>query len=191
MNQNERIKIGEMWIGIAAMFGKEISSTALKIMLDAISDLPFEKTYLAMNDWVKSSKQSRHPFPAELRSLVNPQLEDLDQGKLLASKINEAVSKFGYSNYAKAMEYIGPIGKKVVDRFGGWSYLCENLGSNIQTGMFIAQARDVIAAMTKEEMIFNENQIEYKKNENLIEGGLQKVDFGTLVSKIEKKYNEK
>lgn len=188
--QEQRNKFAASYITACKFFDKEVPIEMAKMAVDALQDLDFDKCVQAL---IKHMNVNGKFWPkiSDIRSIVKPELDHVDNAKLISLKINEAVSKYGYSNYAKAMEYIGPIGKKVVDRFGGWSYLCENLGSNIQTGMFIAQARDVIAAMTKEEMVFNENQIEYKKNENLIESGLQKVDFGSLVSKIEKKYDEK
>ena len=58
MNQDERFKIGSMWLGIAEMNGKEISATSLGMMLDAVSDIPFEKVFNAMQSWIKESKIS-------------------------------------------------------------------------------------------------------------------------------------
>lgn len=187
--QEQRNKFAATYISACKFFDKDISIEMAKMSVDALQDLDFDKCVQAL---IKHMNVNGKFWPkiSDIRSLVSPELDNSDNAKILSLKINEAVSKFGYSNYSKAMEYIGPIGKKVVDRFGGWSYLCENLGSNIQTGMFIAQARDVIYSMQKEDLVINENQIEYR-NKNIIESGLQKVDFGSLVSKIEKKYNEK
>lgn len=182
MNAFERQQIGDKWLDIAAMFGKDISIQSLKMMLNAVDHLDFEKTNQALDKWVKTTKLGRHPYPSELITLVSPELDESDIAKIIAGKIQEAVSKFGYSNYNDAMTFVGPLGKKVVDRFGGWSYLCENLGLNIQIGTFIAQARDMIISLQKTPEVYNENQISYEDKKQIGEG-LQQGDFKSLIIK--------
>jgi hypothetical protein len=52
------------------------------------------------------------------------------------------VPKVGYCNAGQAEKYIGPDGWRIVQRQGGWTYICENLGRNLNPGTFQAQLRD-------------------------------------------------
>ena len=72
MTQQERIGIGELWLNLAAMYGKEIQRQALGFMLDSISDLDADRVAAAMREWAKSPKHRQHPLPGELRTLVQP-----------------------------------------------------------------------------------------------------------------------
>ncbi|WP_289460478.1 hypothetical protein, partial [Klebsiella pneumoniae] len=65
----------------------------------------------------------------------------------VSGRIREAISKFGYANQQDAREYIGSLGWKVVERFGGWIYLCENHGLDLNPLTFFAQARDSVISI--------------------------------------------
>lgn len=143
MNSDERVQIGELWIGLAQTYGRDLSRAALTVMLNAISDLQFDAVKKAMNQWAGYSKLNRHPSPAELREIILPTIPTLTTAREAASRAIEAVSKFGWCNSADARSYIGELGWKGVERFGGWQYVCENLGTTLDVTIFQAQLRDI------------------------------------------------
>jgi hypothetical protein len=144
MNQQEKIKVGEMWIGLAQMYGKDIPAVVMKLMLDAISDLDAMRVLQCMNHWAMNSKIGRHPLPAEIREFVFPKLDPKDAGREVALRIREAVTKYGWNNATPAREHIGESGWGVIERMGGWLHICENLGAEIQETTFMAQCRDAV-----------------------------------------------
>jgi len=46
-------------------------------------------------------------------------------GQEICSKIETAIKRFGYSCYADAMNFVGPIGQQVVRLCGGWDAVCQ------------------------------------------------------------------
>lgn len=148
MIQQDRARIGEQWYALAQMYGREIPRAALTMMLNSIDDLDADSIISALEKWVKISKQNRHPMPAEIRELVCPE-ENISieaQAREISARICGAIPKFGWCNSKDAREHIGPAGWLVVERQGGWNYLCQNMGVNINPTSFQAQIRDQVAA---------------------------------------------
>lgn len=167
LNQNERNILSKKLLEIAILYGKEITPEFISMFISSMDNyfkMTLEKYFDALEKYTSDSKNKFFPTPILLREYLDPKLDESDNAKLLSLKINESVSRFGHSNYELAMNYIGPIGKRIVERFGGWNYLCENLGSNIQVGTFIAQSREVIVSMQKEKICFENEQIEYNND---------------------------
>lgn len=142
MNANERVKVGEYWIGLAQMYGKDIPQMSLRIMLDAVDDIPANEILISLEEWSKNSKQNRHPLPGELRQLLKKELSVDAKANESANKIRQSITKFGWSQPKQAREYMGELAWAVVERFGGWLYICENHGLELNPLTFHAQARD-------------------------------------------------
>lgn len=143
MINEERIKVGEAWLALAQVYEKDISKASLSMMLDSVDDLPSKKILDALRIWSRTSKQSRHPYPAEIRQLILPEIEDLVIANEAASRVMQAVPKFGLHGWEEAKKFVGELGWLIVSRFGGWGYLCENLGVSLSVTMFQAQAREI------------------------------------------------
>lgn len=147
MNQQERQIVGENWLGLAQMYGKDLQPMTLKIMLDAVDDLEASSVVNALHEWTRTSKSSRHPLPAEIRTIVKPELSPDAVANEAASRIRAAIAKHGWANPTEAREYIGDLGWKIVERCGGWLYICENHGVELNPLTFHAQARDQAKAI--------------------------------------------
>lgn len=167
MNQQQRTQIGEIWLGLAAIYGKEIQRPALKILLDSVSDLDPVKVIHFLNEWPKVNKTGRHPYPSEVRSAINVEPESKDVANELARKIDKAISRYGYTweqgyyhstgNYWEGggahhisfkdavIAELGEIGWHVICARGGWQRLRES-ANEMQEGQFIAQLRDQVQA---------------------------------------------
>lgn len=142
MNGTERVAIGELWLGLAAMYGREIPRAALSLMLNAIADLDAARVELAMNEWVKSSKNRMHPLPGDIRAMVEPVVDIDSAAREIAGRITGAITKFGWCNARDAEISIGEAGWRVVQLWGGWMSLCQNHGLKIDPNAFYAQARE-------------------------------------------------
>jgi hypothetical protein len=160
MNSQDRIQIGELWITVAAMYGKEILRPALKLMLDAIGDLPVEPVIKAFEGWVKTSKAKTYPLPADIRDLVTPSVDDRNIALDLAKRISGAISRrgwtwpsnFHYEGFASFEEAViaelGELAWVVICRRGGWQKIHDEY-FEVDTGIFTAQLRDHIESVIK------------------------------------------
>lgn len=144
MTEHERKHIAKIWHGLAQMYGREIHTTALGMMLNAVDDLNFHEIEKALNDWARESKLGRHPFPAEVREKLKPTLNVKDVAREDAMRIVQAVSKFGYMRGSDAKTFVGERGWVAVERWGGWGYVCSSLGVTIELNAFVAQTRDML-----------------------------------------------
>lgn len=149
MNQQERTAVGSVWLSIAQMYGKEISRHTLGMMLDALSGQDPKKVLDFLNDWIKTSKQGRHPYPSEIIEGVNPKSDPESLAQEAATRVLAAIGKFGWTQPAQAHEYIGELGWKGVQAFGGWLFICENTGKSISQQTLFAQIRDIARATQK------------------------------------------
>lgn len=72
-------------------------------------------------------KQDHFPSLRELNQALSGTLDDDTLSKITALNILGAIQKFGWCNWPEAKNYIGELGVKIVDRFGGWPNVCEML----------------------------------------------------------------
>ncbi len=166
MTKEERIRIGEFWLGLASMYGREITKPALTIMLNAVEDLPYAKVLSALEDWSREPNHKSHPLPGDIRAKINPTVEDRDVAVELARKIDRCALKFGsyweqgyfsgegtywndilggthWSFEAAVKASIGEIGWSVVVARGGWANIVRS-ADEMDEGQFIAQLRDQV-----------------------------------------------
>jgi|GEM_PF-5036285 len=126
--------------------GQHLEDEVLLMYAEDLADLDVAACVDAYNRWRRNPKNRTFPLPAHIRELVNPEefVSNESQAREIAGRVCGAVPKFGYANANAARLYIGPEGWSAVQRQGGWQYLCEQLGSNINPAIFQAQLRDLI-----------------------------------------------
>ncbi len=151
MTQQERDEIGKALSRAAVFYDRtDLDKTKISMMIDVIQDAfpdsSAQNILSAILNYRNNQKNSMFPSPAKLAQYLSPTISPDAQAQEIASRIIEAVPKFGYvkSGYQPAKEHIGNIGWVVVKRFGGWQPLCEDLGSKIPVTTFLAQAREII-----------------------------------------------
>lgn len=143
MNQNERSQLANVILTTAKYYNKPVDRDMISMMVDDLSEFDFEKIMVAYKTFRLSPENKFFPLPAQIISIVKPTPSSELLSREIASRITGAVTKFGYSNTLLAKEFIGELGWKVVERKGGWSYICENLGLSLDPGTFEAQAREL------------------------------------------------
>lgn len=169
MNQEQRTKIGRVWVSLAQLHGKELNPGVLKMILDSVSDLDPDQVLNALNQWAKTSKMLRHPLPAEIRQMVCPELDENSIAIEIAHKIDYLVIKLGYAwemgifngdgmiylntknqaflNFKDAViSEIGEIGWAVVCKRGGWRAVAQS-SNEMEEGTFKAQMREQVKAV--------------------------------------------
>lgn len=135
-------RIKEIIIMTASYYGKPISEAVLEMYVEDLDGLDTDLVIGAYKAYRRDPKNWQMPLPAQIRDMIEPQETPEAAARDLASKISGAIVKFGHPNENLARNYIGEKGWAIVQRWGGWSYLCANHGTIIDPGQFYAQVRD-------------------------------------------------
>jgi hypothetical protein len=142
MTKGEASQVAQAFALTAAYYRIKIDDQVLRMYAEDVSDLPFDLVLKALGDYRRDPKNRQMPLPAQIRDMIEPQETPEAAARDLASKISGAIVKFGHPNENLARNYIGEKGWAIVQRWGGWSYLCANHGTVIDPGQFYAQIRD-------------------------------------------------
>lgn len=133
----------------ASYYGRTLSEPVLNMYIEDLQDLPTDQVIKAYREWRRNPRQTAFPLPGQIRGMVSPQVDPQHAAQEIAARITGAIAKFGWCNAREAEAFIGPVGWGIVQRQGGWSYICENHGLTIQPSAFQAQVRDQAAAELK------------------------------------------
>ncbi len=152
MTQDEKNKVAVHMAYLAGYYGgKELTKPVIAMMIEDLEDLNFEDVMNAYKSYRRNPKHTAFPVPAKIRDIVRPTLTPETQANEAASRIRQAITKCGWPDPISAREYIGELGWQVVMRAGGWKYVCENHGVDLNPLTFHAQARDLAKSMIETE----------------------------------------
>jgi hypothetical protein len=143
MNSQETARLAQTFAMYAAYYRLKLDDEVLRMYAEDLVDLPLAPVIDALRAYRANPKNRVMPMPADVRAMLEPQLDDDAMAREAASRVMAAISKFGYMRGTEAREWIGELGWLVVQRYGGWQRLCESLGSELDIGTFQAQARDL------------------------------------------------
>lgn len=180
MTHEERSKIGTTIAHMAQYYGKAVTKEVIAMMVLDLEDLSVAAVLEAFNAYRRDPRNRFFPLPAQVRELINPTPTPEQIAREAVSRVQEAISRFGYCNSEQAKSFIGELGWGVVKSYGGWSSVCERMGVNLSFDTFAAQARELLKAR----VIHGGNEIakaaslSYEnRGEELIEGSKQVLDF--------------
>lgn len=127
--------------------GKALDDAVLLMYAEDLGDLNPADVLAAYAVYRRNPKNRAFPLPAQIREVILPQdyISAEQKAAEIAGRICGAVPKFGWCNGKDAEAFIGPIGWQIVQRQGGWTHLCENLGTNINPSAFQAQVRQQLS----------------------------------------------
>lgn len=136
-------------ITVADYYGRQLSPETVTMMAGDLSDLPLEAIKSAYDHYRRDDKVFRFPLPAQIRAIVTPIADPDSQAQEAAGRVIQAIGKYGWPHPTQARAYIGELGWRAVERFGGWLFLCENVGVEINQTTIYAQIRDLTRATVK------------------------------------------
>ena len=171
MNQEQRNQLAAAILDCAHFYGKtDLSTSDIKSFIDVLikfySEISASGFINGLLAYVNDAKNRVFPAPSTLRPYLYAKMDDDFIAVQAASRALEAVSKFGWNNSTEARVYVGELGWKAIAGFGGWSYVCENLGNEISLTTFQAQVREIaksIIKMTKAGLESGPVEIPYKE----------------------------
>ena len=126
MNQDERVQIGAMILGMAEAMGRQLTEAGIKHYLQFLDDIDTGTVVWALQELIKT--ESRMPTVADIRRIAKPEESiTVEHDAIEASnRIVQAMGKYGWINPEQAKEFIGELGWAVVQREGGWRNVCEH-----------------------------------------------------------------
>lgn len=146
MTQDNLKQIQKIIIENLTFFDAPINELKVKMFAQELASFPAGEVGAAFSVLRKEAGRNKMPMPADVVKILFPQTDPNAEAQEAAARILQATSKFGYIDPEGAKNFIGSLGWRVVERFGGWKYICENLGVNLNASTFFAQARDVAKA---------------------------------------------
>lgn len=157
LTQNERNSLAQQLLNLSVFYGKfDLTKEQISTYISVLEN-HFKKDFNvltgALENYSKDSKNKFFPAPANLNQYINPETSPDAQANEIASKIRQAISEIGYVSPTRAHLFIGDVGWQVVQRSGGWQYLCENHGATLSPLTFYAQSRDTAKAIIENNKI--------------------------------------
>ncbi len=169
----------KMLVKLGAYYEKSLSDDQIQMYSGQLEEfLTDEECSIACKKYIDTPTNEFFPRPiSKLISIIKTPVTTEDQSLDDVTKICDAVSKFGWTGFTEAQNYIGPRGWEVVRRIGGWQYLCQELGVNISITTFQAQARETLKSLKRiSEVTTGDNlQIE-SMPKNLIDFKLREIE---------------
>ena len=139
------IKLKEEIFLAAEITGRKLSDITIAAYAEALSDLPEDDCIVAIR---KARNSGKFPAIDDIRELVDPTIDPIDDAREVASLVVEAIAKYGWTNPREAKAHVGEIGWILVERMGGWVSLCENtMADNL--GTLQAQFRDLAGSIIR------------------------------------------
>ncbi len=149
----EKNQLGQIYAATCKAYDKTLESDVLKMQIEDLADLSFDQIAAALMSYRRDEKNTQWPRASKIRAIVNPVQSPDTMANEVASRVRSAIPMFGWPNPQEARAYIGELGWAIVERNGGWQYLCENLGVELSQLTFHAQARDLAKAMIESEKL--------------------------------------
>lgn len=125
----------------------QINQTMLRVYDIAISPYGYEVGVAALQSLMLETKIWQMPTPNSIIEKIKNKPARVSDANEIAGRIMESLSEFGYSHSLRAREYIGDLGWMVVKRFGGWAYLCSEVGVTLNTSTTRAQLREMALSL--------------------------------------------
>ncbi len=143
LTTHEKNELSKTYASTCKIFDKVLEPDVLRMMVEDLSDLDYNQILTALNQYRRDEKNTQWPRASKIRAIVNPKQSTESLANEAASRVRSAITKFGWCNPSQAKDYIGDLGWEIVTRSGGWGYVCENHGLELNPLTFHAQARDL------------------------------------------------
>lgn len=127
MTKEEQSALKAMIVGHSAYYSKKLDDHVVVMYVNDLLDMSLESIRNAFVEYRRNPKNRSMPLAADIRALADPKLQIEDEATITVSKLLEAISRFGYTNQERAMDYIGELGRELVKSEGGWENVCQTV----------------------------------------------------------------
>jgi hypothetical protein len=192
MTQEDRQAIGAHIVHIAVYYSKQITKEVISMMVDDFNGFTAQEVLAAYKAYRQDPRNRTFPLPAQIIKLIAPEATNEDLAKEAAARVIQAVTRFGWPNPDEARNFIGTLGWRAVERFGGWSTICQSLGVTVSPDTFYAQIRDLCRSTRELSDVGINNEpiaIEGIQNKNIL-NLVQHVAKAKLIEEKKEQKNE-
>lgn len=168
--QEQRNVFGELLVVTCKIYGFDMGRDVARLTIEDLQDLDALQCLAALTSYRKNPKNKTWPRAADIRALVQPDVDENAVAVELAHKIDHLIARMGYNweqgVYVGAEENVflntrnevfatfkeavisevGEIGWKVIQSRGGWLNL-RNSSNEMEEGTFKAQFRDHVKSV--------------------------------------------
>lgn len=144
MTQANLMAIKSLLIRTARYYGQQLDDFAVQAYAADLASLEAKDVERALNHLRMEPKRRWVPLPAEIAAFLRPPVSRDAQAMEIAGRIQKAIGAVGQYRSTMAKERLGPMAWAVVDRLGGWQFVCTLTAK--ERGTFYAQARDTAKA---------------------------------------------
>ena len=143
MSQEQEKK--KFWIKVSAYYQKQLPDHVLLMYADDCKEVSINELAQAFRNYRNSDRAQFFPLPGVLKKYLKETVAVLPEAQEVASKVFEAIRRFGYMRGQEAREFMGELAWECVQAFGGWDTICtsDNIGSEASVR---AQLRDTAKA---------------------------------------------
>lgn len=128
MSTKKLSELKTMWLGLSLYYRQQLNKDQVRMYAEDLQDLELSDVGRAIQSLRQDPTQKFLPMPSQVREkIIGNANEDAQDS---ASRILEAIARFGYTNISDAQNYIGELGWAVVVREGGWQSICERTKSD-------------------------------------------------------------
>lgn len=117
MQKSGRIELGLLIMGMAELYNKSLSETAITIYITALENYPIEKIKSAINHIISQRVYTSFPMPAEFIEHIDPSA-NLEVRALLA--VEKVLDMNEIQGGTMSVSFDDPIIHHVIMRYGGW-----------------------------------------------------------------------
>src|SRR5688572_29470913 len=115
MSPAEKNQLAAVWAVYAGYYRQRLDDVVLRMYADDLADLDFAEVKAAMDAYRKNPKNRVMPLPAQIREIVEPEVDPDSAAREVAARITHAIVKFGWCNPVAAANYIGSVGWDIVE----------------------------------------------------------------------------
>lgn len=162
----------EEFMAILSMFATnskiQLNQPMIRVYDKAVSAYGYDKALAAITELMNETKVWQMPTPKQIIDKIQAKQSPSEQANEIVGLIFESIPLFGYMRSQQAREKIGQIGWSIVKQFGGWSYLCQELGITLNKATTRAQMRDLaVSLLSKPQQQSNALELSYDKREEI------------------------
>ena len=183
----EKKEFSKYFVATCKMFNQQVEADVVAMIILDLDDLNFNSCLEALHSYRRDPKNKFWPKAADIRSIVNPEIDPRDLAIQTAKKIDYAVAKHGgyweQGIYTRSGAVVWEGGGQthlsfkdaVIAEIGdiGWHYVCSrgswanvrNAANEMEEGIFIAQTRDFLLSSIRMKQQ-GQNLLDYKLDGN-------------------------
>lgn len=173
MTKEEKALVAKKWNLTCKLYMASPDLDLIYMMVDDLKNYPVDLVLNALEVYRLNKANKHFPKSCDIIEILEPRESTNSIAVQSAGLVLKAVRAFGYTNPRGAREMVGEAAWDAVNKYGGWDYICQNLGTTINVATFQAQIREVCKSTLE-------------KNQNALQDYTAKIEAANSSHKLTK-----